>query len=1311
MVDLQPYDWLIKKRMIDNRQDEFHIWCLTKGEESKTVLVRVNDCPNVCYLKLPKQIQGRKIYWTKNNNIFNLTTKLKKVLGDGKFFNHKMDANRRVYNYQARRTNYLALYFHSVIDAQTAARRIENGFSVKLVFNRGYESRFTYFKSLLLEADIDPIVKLHAVAGTKPSQWFRLDKKPNVEERIAIKEIDEYLVSYKDIKPINKEETESWQTTPLMMSFDIETFSDRHNQMPNKEDIANPITMIAFVVERFGKPETRKTYIVNYGCCYNLYGCDVIQVKDEKELLQKSCEIIIKYRPNIMTGHNIFGYDYVYTHTRFMKYGLKWPNCSFLENHQPIKHEKLWKSSAYQTVHILYPTFDGIVNIDTLKYVRRDYKLPSYRLDVVARYFLGRGKNPVTAKQMFKAFGWLTQITNKFTDEEIELVKKYVLGNKYIKKMMEEHSKLTNILTEAQFVIEKYIKDNKVHVISLNSDKTIKQQIKEWKSNKIKSLDDLTFNAMIKFKVKLKRKEVFDWYNKNKKEDLLFTDHVETFTNFEDHIGQIVNLLVKEDILDELKEEQFKHIKDKLDKISKRLGKQGFVIKDLIELFDAIYAQTIVADYCRIDAVRCNELLNCLEAWIVIPQMGNICQVPINYLYTRGQQIRTMSILYNEFKKKKYVIEKRMFEKMSYEGGFVGDPVSGIYERVVCMDFTSLYPTIMIAFNICYTTCLSDEQAATMPKAWYNTYEWTEVREVEVEIEQDEEDYSGVFGLKQSSKYEKQTVTTNFRVHIIKPEIKRGIMPELLNNFLMERKVYKKKLAHAKKMIKESKTAEEKAFWRTKKALYNAIQLGLKVPANSAYGFLGASAKGMLPYPQLAALVTMLGRFSTKTINKWIEEDFDGKIIYNDTDSTMPQIGLTDETKHLHIKKSEEICAVINRRFIPPINLDWEKSMLFAILTAKRYAYFPMDYKTGDYLIGDDDLISKGIILSRRDNCLKQRQIFMRVLCLIIIKRNYHLAYQYLLNSMKDIVFHNFGWEEMSIIRGMGDNYKSDTYFMYIFGQELKRLGKPCQPGDRLEYLIVEDRDKRVNDKGKVMLGHKMRLPETFKERLESDRPERIDHVYYLEKILCNCITQLFEKLLKPQVDEIYKKREYVKVKYDILSLLDVRVKKFTDLNTKWNDEGYRFRDKFRQLLINCGVNVKKLIKSGEVDDVVRKIYLENKPEKGRRRHLLDTLNADKPVINFVKYIKHQKGLIKEIGEKMKDKDYNELLKDIRVEKEKLRMLRKKDKKRRKGKCYMRVDKTGKMISEEADVDTKLESIDLDLTAVMAGLDIDGILS
>ena len=89
--------------------------------------------------------------------------------------------------------------------------------------------------------------------------------------------------------------------------------------------------------------------------------------------------------------------------------------------------------------------------------------------------------------------------------------------------------------------------------------------------------------------------------------------------------------------------------------------------------------------------------------------------VPFSYLITRGQQIKVMSQIYRKCIKAPIgggavgllvpTAARKNGEGEKFEGATVIDPVKGVYkEPIATLDFASLYPSIMMAHNLCYTT-------------------------------------------------------------------------------------------------------------------------------------------------------------------------------------------------------------------------------------------------------------------------------------------------------------------------------------------------------------------------------------------------------------------------------------------------------------------------------------------------------------------------------------------------------------------------------------------------------------------------------
>jgi DNA polymerase delta subunit 1 len=139
------------------------------------------------------------------------------------------------------------------------------------------------------------------------------------------------------------------------------------------------------------------------------------------------------------------------------------------------------------------------------------------------------------------------------------------------------------------------------------------------------------------------------------------------------------------------------------------------------------------------------------------------------------------------------------------------EPKSGFYRSpIATLDFASLYPSIMMAHNLCYTTLVRKSNAELM-------------------------------GLVSGEDY----VETEDGYCFVKPHIKKGILPGILEDLISARKRAKAELA--------------KATDEMTKGVLEGRQLALKVSANSVYGFTGAVV-GQLPCIEISSSVTSFGR-------------------------------------------------------------------------------------------------------------------------------------------------------------------------------------------------------------------------------------------------------------------------------------------------------------------------------------------------------------------------------------------------------------------------------------------------------------------
>ena len=229
-----------------------------------------------------------------------------------------------------------------------------------------------------------------------------------------------------------------------------------------------------------------------------------------------------------------------------------------------------------------------------------------------------------------------------------------------------------------------------------------------------------------------------------------------------------------------------------------------------------------LATYCLKDAYLPLKLMQKLMTIYNNTEMARVTGVPITYLFTRGQQIKVASQLYRKAGDLGMLIpnEKSHGSEGKYEGAFVLNPVKGFYqEPVATLDFASLYPSIMMAHNLCYTTLLTRKQVDEMNP---DDYEKTP--------------HGGTIYI---------YIYIYLLDYFVKSSVKKGILPMILEGLLSARKRAKQQLAK-----------ESDPF---KKAVLDGRQLALKVSANSVYGFTGAQV-GQLPCLQISSSVTAYGR-------------------------------------------------------------------------------------------------------------------------------------------------------------------------------------------------------------------------------------------------------------------------------------------------------------------------------------------------------------------------------------------------------------------------------------------------------------------
>jgi len=507
----------------------------------------------------------------------------------------------------------------------------------------------------------------------------------------------------------------------------------------------------------------------------------------------------------------------------------------------------------------------------------------------------------------------------------------------------------------------------------------------------------------------------------------------------------------------------------------------------------------VIGHYCVIDTVRPIELFEKLNTWVGLSELAQIVKVQLMDTFTRGQQIRVFSQLYDYIYEEGYYIDSRLPTNLPFVGGYVHKPVPGLYRDVVSFDFASLYPSIILAYNICYTTFVPE--GSNVPDEMCNVIEWEEEGGEEASAPGEEAGEAGGVELEvdeDGNAIPKMTTKRKYRFRFIKADIHMGIFPKFLQQLLTKRR--------ATRDIMENEV-EYSFNWN----ILNARQGALKVSANSGYGFLGVR-KSKLPLLEAALCVTAMGRMNIhKIMDAVIAEG--GHQVYGDTDSAM--IHFSNVTRENLYVYGREMARKLSLDLPKPMKIEFERAYAsFFSVSAKRYACVVLQ-ENGIPQPNEDKLYKRGIILARRDNCVLLRELYKAVLLCIVYERGADQALDQLMYYTNLLMSASVPLAKLIIIKSIAASYKSESNVMAVFGRRLKALGKNVQGGDRLEYLYCEAEEK--------LQGYKLALPEmviTEPEKYKLDRP------YYFEKSFIKPIQQLLEigfNFKKGYMKEIHK--------------------------------------------------------------------------------------------------------------------------------------------------------------------------------------------
>jgi len=241
-------------------------------------------------------------------------------------------------------------------------------------------------KFRLYESNILPTLRFMHIRELDAVGWIHINKKD-------IKEFEDpptcctlnYKTSWTAINKIDDCVIESF----TIASFDLECTSG-DGSFPQPERESDAIIQIGITFSKYGESDCYEKICLCLKETAPVEGAEIIWFEKEEELMLGFTKLIRTKDPDIITGYNIFGFDFKYLMKRASKLGIlsKFSALSRVSGEISEWVEQELYSAALGFNTLTYYRMTGRIIIDLMKVVQRDYKLSSYKLDYVASYFI-----------------------------------------------------------------------------------------------------------------------------------------------------------------------------------------------------------------------------------------------------------------------------------------------------------------------------------------------------------------------------------------------------------------------------------------------------------------------------------------------------------------------------------------------------------------------------------------------------------------------------------------------------------------------------------------------------------------------------------------------------------------------------------------------------------------------------------------------------------------------------------------------------------------------------------------------------------
>ncbi|KAF4337016.1 DNA polymerase zeta subunit [Fusarium beomiforme] len=424
------------------------------------------------------------------------------------------------------------------------------------------------------------------------------------------------------------------------------------------------------------------------------------------------------------------------------------------------------------------------------------------------------------------------------------------------------------------------------------------------------------------------------------------------------------------------------------------------------------------------------EILDANELIARTSEQARLLGVDFFSVFSRGSQFKVESIMFRIAKPENFLLVSPSRKQVGGQNALeclplVMEPQSAFYNSpLVVLDFQSLYPSVMIAYNYCYSTFLGRvTNWRGMNKMGFTEYKRQQ----------------GLLALLEDY----INIAPNGMMYA-RTEIRKSLLAKMLTEILETRVMVKSGM----KQDKDDKTLQQ---------LLNNRQLALKLLANVTYGYTSASFSGRMPCSEIADSIVQTGRETLERAIAYIHsvEKWGAEVVYGDTDSLF--IYLKGRTKDEAFDIGNEISKAITEMNPRPIKLKFEKVYHPCVLLAKK-RYVGYKYESKDQVKPEFD--AKGIETVRRDGTPAEQKIEEKALRLLFETADLSQVKEYFQRQCHKILRNNVSVQDFCFAKEVrlgtySDKGSAPAGALISTKRMLQDARAEPQYGERVPYVVI----------------------------------------------------------------------------------------------------------------------------------------------------------------------------------------------------------------------------------------------------------------